>query len=123
MSRKLICIECPQGCSLEVALEGNKVVSVTGNTCPRGDKYARSEIENPVRTFTSSVLAEELDIKMLPVRTSGPIPKAGLLPAMREVKKILVSAPVETGAVLAENFMGTGVNLVACRPAKKPDNR
>ncbi|MFA5162305.1 MAG: DUF1667 domain-containing protein [Elusimicrobiales bacterium] len=118
MTSKLICIECPQGCGMEVWLEGGKVVSVSGNTCPRGDKYARSEMENPVRTFTSSVLAEGLDIKMLPVRTSGPIPKDKLFAAMAEVKKIVVSKPVQAGDAVAENFMGLGVNLTACRPAK-----
>ena len=36
-----------------------------------------------------------------------------LLPAMEEVKKITVTAPLTPGDVIVENFMGTGTNLVA----------
>ena len=35
--RELICIGCPMGCPLTVEMNGTEVVSVTGNTCPRGD--------------------------------------------------------------------------------------
>ncbi len=119
MNRQMTCIECPQGCTLSIDMDNGKVLGVTGNRCPRGDNYARQEIENPLRTFTSSVLTAGLDIKMLPVRTSGPIPKGKMLAAMDEVKKILVSEPVEAGGCIADNFMGLGVKLLACRPAIK----
>ena len=33
--RELICIGCPMGCPIVVKMEDGKVVSVTGNTCPR----------------------------------------------------------------------------------------
>ena len=36
--RNLICIGCPMGCELNVEIEGKQVVSVTGNTCKRGDR-------------------------------------------------------------------------------------
>lgn len=45
--RELICIGCPLGCSLTVSMEGAEVVSVTGNTCKRGDVYARKEVSQP----------------------------------------------------------------------------
>ena len=54
--RNLICIGCPMGCPLTVTLEDGKVLSVVGNTCPRGDIYARKEVTNPTRIVTSSVL-------------------------------------------------------------------
>ena len=38
---ELTCIGCPMGCPLIVTMEDGAVVSVTGNTCPRGDAYAR----------------------------------------------------------------------------------
>ena len=47
--RELICIGCPLGCALTVSMEGAEVVSVTGNTCKRGDVYARKEVTNPTR--------------------------------------------------------------------------
>ena len=68
MKKELICVECPKGCSLDADIENGKVVSVSGNKCPRGEEYALSEIENPRRILTSSVLCEGLEIRMLPVR-------------------------------------------------------
>ena len=73
MKRELTCIVCPMGCTLEVELDGNKVVSVSGNTCPRGAKYAESECVNPQRTVTTTVKGEGGAI--LPVKTDRPILK------------------------------------------------
>ena len=53
--RKLTCIGCPMGCPLTVKMEHGEVVSITGNTCKRGDIYARKEVTNPTRIVTSTV--------------------------------------------------------------------
>ena len=45
-TRELICIGCPLGCPLTVEMKGTEVVSVTGNTCPNGDRYARSKADS-----------------------------------------------------------------------------
>ncbi|MDT8287675.1 MAG: DUF1667 domain-containing protein [Elusimicrobiales bacterium] len=117
MKRTMTCIECPRGCALEVTLESEwKVSAVAGHQCPRGEKYARQEIESPMRTLTTAVLTRGLELRMLPVRTSGPIPKGRLMDAMAAVKKIVVSSPVTTGQAVSENFLGLGVDLVATRP-------
>ena len=48
--RELVCVSCPMGCAITVELDDNgQVTSVTGNTCPRGDKYARQECTHPER--------------------------------------------------------------------------
>ena len=54
--KNLICICCPLGCPLTVTLENGEVVSVTGNTCPRGAAYGRREVTNPTRIVTSTAL-------------------------------------------------------------------
>lgn len=118
MKRNMTCIQCPQGCALEVTLEGEKVSAVTGNTCPRGETYARQEVEHPLRTLTTSVKTSGLSPKMLPVRTSGPIPKGSLTEAMSAAKKLLVKTPMRTGEPVVRNFLGLGVDLIACRPLK-----
>ena len=46
MERKLTCIICPLGCELRVETEDKKVISVSGNTCPRGKVYAENECTN-----------------------------------------------------------------------------
>ncbi len=119
MKRVMTCIECPQGCRLEIEADGRRVLSVAGQKCKRGDKYARQEIEAPMRTLTTSVLTGGLELKMLPVRTSKPIPKEKLFETMAAVKRIVVSSPVKAGAVVATDFLGLGVDLVACRSIDK----
>jgi len=117
MVKKLICIECPQGCLLSVDIENCRALKVAGNKCPKGMGYAISEIENPVRILTSAVLAEGLDIRMVPVRTNRPIPKSKLPLAMEEIKKIRLRSPVDAGAVIVKDFIESGVNLIATRSA------
>lgn len=119
MKRTMTCIECPQGCRLEIEADGARVISVAGHKCKRGDAYARQEVEAPMRTLTTSVLTRGLELKMLPVRTSRPIPKEKLFEAMEAVKRLTVTSPVKAGSVVAENFLGLGADLVACRALGK----
>ncbi len=115
MIKNLTCIECPLGCILSVDVENCKVIKVSGNKCPKGEKYAVSEIENPIRILTSTILCQGLDLKILPVRTDQPIPKARIQESMAEIKKIRVNKPVQAGEIIAKNFLGLGVNLIATR--------
>ncbi len=117
MTKKMTCIECPKGCALAVDVEGCEVKKVTGAKCPRGTAYAIAEIQSPSRIFTSTVIAEGLDLKLVPVRTNKPIPKKELLRAAQEVKNIVVRKPLKTGDVIAEDFLGLGVKLLATREA------
>jgi CxxC motif-containing protein len=111
--KELICIECPTGCKLSVDIDGGKLAAVSGNKCPKGQEYAVSEIEDPRRILTSAVLCEGLDIRMLPVRTDKPIPKARLMEAMEAIKKIRVKSAMKAGEVVASDFFGA--NLIATR--------
>jgi CxxC motif-containing protein len=117
MIKNLTCIECPLGCNLIVDVENCRLVKASGNKCPKGETFARSEVENPLRIFTSTVLCIGLDLKMLPVRTSQPIPKARIIEAAQEVQKIKVTGPVSAGEIIKNNFLGSGADLVATRSA------
>ena len=117
MIKNIVCIECPKSCLLSVDIENCRVIKVEGNQCPKGEKYAVQEAENPVRILTSAVLAEGLSLKIVPVRTDRPIPKTNIMSAMDEIKKIKLKNPVLTGDVIAENFMGLGINLIVTRQA------
>ena len=124
MNKKITCIECPKGCTLEVNIEGCRVVEVEGAECPKGEKYAVAEIENPVRILTSSVMAEGLALKLIPVRTSIPIPKEKMLEAMSVIKKVRVRYPVRIGEAIIKNFLGLNVDLIAtrCSPRMRKKN-
>jgi CxxC motif-containing protein len=115
MIRNITCIECPVGCSLRVDIENCRVVKVEGHKCPKGEKYAVSEVENPVRVLASSVLAQGLSVKMIPVKTDTPIPKERMMEAMAEIKKIRVNEPVGVGDTIKEDLLGLGVRLVVTR--------
>lgn len=117
MTKKLTCIECPISCALFVDIENCKAAKISGNKCPKGGTYAVSEIENPLRILTSAVVCENLSLKMLPVRTDSPIPKARLMDGMDEIKKIRINKPVTAGEILVKNFLGLNANLIAARDA------
>lgn len=113
MSKIITCTRCPMGCTLTVT-ESVGNLTVTGNGCPRGEEYGRSEYTCPVRTLTTTVLVTGGTEPLLPVRTDRPIPKDKLFPCMALVRSLTVTAPVSAGQVLAENIAGTGADLVAC---------
>ena len=118
MTKKLTCIECPKGCVLAVDVENSRVIKVTGNQCPKAEQYAISEIENPSRILTSTVLGQGLILKMIPVRTNKPIPKSRIFEAMAEIKKIRVGRPLTSGEVIVKNFLGLDADLIATRKAE-----
>ena len=107
MIKKITCIECPQGCQLEVEIENNYVVKVTGNKCEKGIPYAKQEIESPMRTVTTTVLTKGLELKMVPVKTVKPIPKARIMEALEEIKKIQLDQPAKAGDMIADNWVVT----------------
>ena len=117
MKKSLICVSCPLGCPIEVEIENGEVVAVTGNTCKRGDAYARSEITNPVRSLTSSVKVENGLHPVVPVKSSGPVPKDKMFDCMKEINSVTVKAPVKIGDVVIENILGLGVDIVATKDA------
>lgn len=117
--RELICICCPVGCSLMVQTDHGEVLGVNGNTCPRGDAYARKEVTDPTRIVTSIVPVDGGIIPMVPVKTAADIPKDKIDDCMKAIKGIRVSAPVEIGQVMVCNAAGTGVDVVATKRIEK----
>lgn len=108
MNRNLVCILCPRGCSL-TAKQENGTWSVTGNTCPRGEKYGIDECTNPVRTVTSILRISNRDGMMVSVKTSAPIAKGRMFEAMEQIRSASVEAPVRTGDVLLQNVCGADI--------------
>ena len=113
--RKFICVSCPLGCGLTVTLEGAEIVSVSGNTCPRGKAYAEAEVKAPCRVFASTVRVRGGRLPVCPVRSRTPAPKDRLPDIARAVAELEVEAPVSIGQTLIEHVCGTDVDIVACR--------
>ena len=107
--KKLTCIVCPLGCELDVELDNGKVVSVSGNTCPRGKAYAENECTNPQRTVTSTIRCE--DGSMLSVKTDKTIPKGKMIECMSIINKTVAKLPVAVGDIIKKDVFGA--NIVA----------
>ncbi len=112
---ELTCIGCPLGCPLTVTLDAGQVTAVRGNTCPRGDAYARKEVTAPTRIVTSTVRVHGGTLAMAPVKTNGEVPKASVLACVRALKGVEVAAPVAAGQVVLANAAGTGIDIIATR--------
>ena len=114
-TRELICIGCPLGCPLTVEMKGTEVVSVTGNTCPNGDRYARKEVTDSRRTVTSTVRVLGGSLPVVSVKTAQDIPKNKIFDCMQELATIRVKAPVREGDVIVSNIADTGVSVIATK--------
>ncbi len=113
--RDLICIRCPLGCPIHVVLEDGEVTSVTGNTCPRGEAYARKEVTAPTRIVTSTVHVEGGVFPMVSCKTAADVPKERVRDVAAALKDVTAKAPVAIGDVLLPDVCGTGVDIVATR--------
>ena len=113
------CTTCPSECLLTVEVErdadGNvaEVRSVTGNNCPRGDKFAHQELTCPMRVLTTTVAVSGGDEALLPVRTAEAIPLALHAQAMALIRGLVAEAPIHMGDVILPNLLDTNINLVA----------
>lgn len=118
--RELTCIGCPLGCSITVTMEDAEILDVTGNTCKRGDAYARKEVTHPTRIVTSTVRVSGGTIPMVSCKTKEDIPKEKIFAIINALRGITVPAPVSIGDILVQDVAGTGVDIVATKnvPAK-----
>ena len=117
--KQLVCIGCPRGCRLTIDEKDGEYI-VTGNTCPRGDAYARKEVTNPTRIVTSTVRVNGGIYPMANVKTASDIPKGRIFDCVNALKDITVNAPLKIGDVVLSDVAGTGVDIIAARnvPAK-----
>lgn len=146
MKKAITCIICPNGCllSADVSEPGTdapvtgtenprsidspvtgtgcpRVIDspVTGAGCPRGEAYFIQEITDPRRTLTSSVLVTDGEIPLCSVRLTEPIPIARIPDVMKEIRKMKVEAPLESGTVLIRDVLGLGSDVITTKTIRK----
>ena len=113
--KDLTCICCPLGCQITVELENGEVISVIGNTCKRGDDYARKEVTSPTRIVTSTVKVRGGNAPTVSVKTKSDIPKNKIFDCVKALKEVVAQAPVSIGDVVLADVAGTGVDIVATK--------
>lgn len=115
MEHEITCINCPVGCRMTVVTdESGKAISVTGNTCVRGDKYARQECSAPERMITAVVPVHGSRIP-LSVKTRTPVPKKLIPDVMRALGELDISAPKHAGETILPDVCGCGVDIIATK--------
>lgn len=110
-----ICINCPAGCHLDITADDTGKICVTGNACPRGEKYAVQEMTDPRRVVTAVVRSEGPQSVCIPVRSSAPVPKAMIPGLLKTLFAMREKLPVKQGQVLLKNVHGTGIDVLATR--------
>jgi len=108
--KNLTCTECPKGCRIEVKLDGGKITSITGNSCPRGKMYAENEVIAPKRVVTSTV--RTLQGKMISVKTDKPVLKENIFNVIKIIDSLHPSLPLNIGDVIYKDI-SDGADLVA----------
>ncbi len=115
MKKEITCICCPLGCPLTVELaDSGAVVSVTGQTCRRGEAYGAKEATAPERSI-AFVVPVEGRLEPLSVKTAAPVPKTALPKATAQLRQLTVTPPVAAGDTVLEDLAGTGVAVVATK--------
>ncbi len=120
MEQIITCINCPVGCRMTVQLsDAGEFLSVSGNTCPRGAKYAQQECTAPERMITAVIPVSGSCIP-LSVKTAFPVPKERIRDVMSQLSAVSVTLPIRPGDVVLEDAAGTGVSIVATRSLPQP---
>ena len=96
---------------MDVTVDGANV-SVTGNSCPKGEEYAKAEVTNPTRMVTCLVKVAGTR-RPLPVKTRMAIPKGKISEVTNLLANTTVLPPKRIGDVILEDVCGTGVDVVA----------
>lgn len=116
--KELVCIRCPIGCLMTVTHNPDGSLHVTGNSCKRGEEYAKKELTNPTRIVTSTVRIKGRNNQVLPVKTKEDIPKEKIRACMEALKQIEAEPPIYIGDVILSDVVGTGVDIVATKNIK-----
>ena len=120
MIKNITCVTCPMGCGIKVELsDAGEVISVEGNTCKRGEIYAKNECTHPQRSLATTVKVNGGVHNVVPCKSLGALPKEKIFDCMEEINKASADAPIALGDVLVENVCGTGINIVATNHCPK----
>ena len=118
IKKEFTCICCPLGCQITVTEENGQLI-ITGNNCPKGEKYVKDEMTNPTRMVTSMVWVDGGEIPVVSVKTKEAIPKEKIQDCIEALKGVTVNAPVKIGDVILEDVADTGISVIATKNVDK----
>ncbi len=112
---KMICIDCPIGCEINVTHDGKIVLEIDGNKCKKGIDYTETEITDPRRVVITTVRVRGGFHHLVPVRSTEPVPKAKIFPVLKKLRKVELKTPVKIHQVVLPDAVGTGIDIVTSR--------
>jgi CxxC motif-containing protein/pyruvate/2-oxoglutarate dehydrogenase complex dihydrolipoamide dehydrogenase (E3) component len=111
----LVCVRCPKGCELQLALTPDGALAeVQGEGCRLGLAYAEEEVTAPKRIVTAS-LGIAGSLEPLSVKTAAPVLRTHIFAVLDEIRALKLRVPIQAGTKLVENIANTGVALVATK--------
>lgn len=113
--KQFVCTTCPNGCLLTI---DEKTLKVTGNKCPRGELFAKSELTCPKRTICSSIKTTIQGFNVISVRTDKEIDKKLIPELMRELKNATINERLSIGSIVIKNVLNTDVNIITTKDMK-----
>lgn len=109
--KNLTCIMCPIGCQITVETSADGSLEIRGNTCKRGEIYAKQEVTAPQRVVTALFPVEGGGV--VSCKTRGTVPKEKIFDVLKEIQAHKAVLPVKIGQTLIENVLGLGTDIVA----------
>jgi len=114
LEKTITCTVCPKGCRVTVTFDDKGgVKKITGNSCKKGEAYARSELVNPKRVLTTTVRVLDGQKPVVSVKTVEPVPLKKMMRCMEDINQLKVKAPIRIGEEVKADVAGTKVALVA----------
>ena len=113
--REFICVTCPVGCAIQAVVEGDELLEIHGHACQRGEAFVREELKAPRRMLTTTVRVRGGRLPLVPVRSSGPVPKGLIFEIARALRDVELEAPVVDHQTVLADALGSGVDIVTSR--------
>jgi len=117
-SRKITCINCPIGCRISADIENypashDMQFIFSGNKCNKGIEFAKAELTSPVRSLTTTVKTAFHKKPVLPVKTSGEVPKEKIMEIIGKLSGIIITKRIGIGEIVYKNICGTDCDIIA----------
>jgi len=107
-AKQFTCIICPTCCELET--DGS---DVNGARCPKGEAFARQEMVMPMRVITTTVRCDTAEgVRMIPVKTTCPVPMARIFEIMKGIKALRLSEVPPYGSLVTVDTLAEPAELV-----------
>lgn len=113
--RQFICVTCPVGCTIDATVEDRELLEIQGQACKRGVAFVREELTAPRRTLTTTVRVRGGVLPLVPVRSAGALPKELISSIVRDLREIVLDAPIAEHQVVVRDVHGTGIDIITSR--------